>query len=140
MLNKAFIGLPPDFLRLGSRNAQSQESLDRQVAFALQQQQACVPAVNISGRLSITVAQAKLVKNYGLTRMDPYVRLRVGHFVYETQTDNNGGKTPRWNRVFHAQLPKGVSNISVEIYDECNFSMDEIIAWADSVWEKWGWP
>jgi toll-interacting protein len=125
---RAFIGLPPDFLRLSSRDVQ--ESSDRQVAFALQQQ-AYAPALNISGRLSITIAQAKLVKNYGLTRMDPYVRLRVGHFVYETQTDNNGGKNPRWNRVFHAQLPKGVSNISIEIYDECNFSMDEIIAWAD---------
>lgn len=46
--------------------------------------------------------------------MDPYVRLRVGHFVYETQTDNNGGKNPRWSRVFHAQLPKGVNQIAVE--------------------------
>lgn len=83
---------------------------------------------NTIGRLSITVAQAKLVKNYGLTRMDPYVRIRVGHYIYETQTDPNGGKTPRWNRVFHTQLPAGVNKIFLEIYDECNFTMDELVS------------
>jgi toll-interacting protein len=82
---------------------------------------------NTVGRLSITVAQAKLVKNYGLTRMDPYVRIRVGHYIYETQTDPNASKTPRWNRSFHCQLPVGVNKIFLEIYDECNFTMDELV-------------
>jgi toll-interacting protein len=50
---------------------------------------------------------------------------------YETQTDPNGGKTPRWNRVFHTQLPSGVNKIFIEIYDECNFTMDELIAWTE---------
>lgn len=63
--------------------------------------------------------------------MDPYARIRVGHYVYETQTDTNGGKTPHWNRVIHTQLPAGVAHISVEIYDECSFKMDELIAWAE---------
>lgn len=63
--------------------------------------------------------------------MDPYARVRVGHFVYETQTDANGGKTPRWNRVIHSQLPAGVATVSIEIYDECSFKMDELVAWAE---------
>lgn len=131
---RALIGpLSSDFLRIAT-SREVQEAADCQAAMALYQQQQTVSpymAPNIVGRLSITVAQAKLVRNYGLTRMDPYVRIRVGHFVYETQTDPNGSRMPRWNRVIQSQLPSGVHSISIEIYDECSFKMDELIAWAD---------
>lgn len=96
--------LPSDFLRVSSPagNVQ-QEAADRQAALAIHQQQLAamggVQHTHQMGRLNITIAQAKLAKNYGLARMDPYVRLRIGHFVLETHTDPNGGKNPRWNKI-----------------------------------------
>ncbi|KAM3966035.1 LOW QUALITY PROTEIN: toll-interacting protein [Aphomia sociella] len=123
--------LPAGFLR--TDGATENVDADYQAALALQQQLCgnTLPAAGppLTARLSITIAQAKLVKNYGLTRMDPYVRLRVGHCIYETHTDPSGGKTPRWNKVIHCLLPR-VNSVYLEIFDECSFTMDELIAWA----------
>ncbi|XP_076631109.1 toll-interacting protein A isoform X1 [Colletes latitarsis] len=132
---RAFLGpLPQGFLGVEERNAQQQqEAADQQAALALHQlQMQNMPGMHephVVGRLSITIVQAKLVKNYGMTRMDPYVRMRVGHSIYETHTCSNGAKNPHWNKVIHCYLPPGVTQIYVEIYDECSFVMDELIAW-----------
>lgn len=130
--------LPGDFLRVDTTpttGSQSQISVDEQTAIALQQQLsgAAFTTAQAVGRLSISVIQAKLVKNYGVTRMDPYVRIRIGHNVYETHTDYNGAKNPHWNKLFHCFLSPGVTAFLVEIYDECAFTVNEKIAWAHVV-------
>ena len=50
------------------------------------------------GKLQVDMIEAKLNKNYGLLKMDPYVRIKVGNKIYETPADNGSGKNPKWRK------------------------------------------
>ncbi|KAI2808390.1 hypothetical protein BLOT_006332 [Blomia tropicalis] len=146
--------LPDDFLRVdhlpvNNDTQNHQIEIDEQLAHSLQQQyeqQATLSRGRVGqfqhqqfqAQIDITCVEAKLVKNYGLVNMNPYMRLRVGHSIYETPTSYKGGKNPKWNHHikwyyenfnFEIYLPKGVDTISIEIFDECMLTNDDLIAY-----------
>jgi toll-interacting protein len=137
--DRAFLGqLPDNFLRVEEppRGEQRINGANRDqphlvpMSYTPQQLGYRRPdASQFVGKLKVTILQAKLIKNYGITRMDPYCRVRIGHSVYETPTDVNGSKNPRWNKSFSINLPRGISSLYVEIFNERYLSLDDRIAW-----------
>ena len=105
-IKKAYIPetLPKDFLRVLLNEQQVNETSDEELARRLQfgvGRQAPPTRMATSpfkGKLQIDIVEAKLNKNYGFTKMDPYVRITIAGKVYETPTSYSGGKTPKWDK------------------------------------------
>ena len=64
------------------------------------------------------ILQARLNKNYGLTKMDPFCVVRVNHQVYETETCENGSKNPTWTRPLAVPITEAIEHIYLEVFDE----------------------
>lgn len=125
--------LPKDFLRVMLNeqqvNDQSDEELARRLQFGVRvNRPQQMHAVNYRGRLQIDIIEAQLNKNYGLIKMDPYVRMTINGKVYETPTDYSGAKNPVWNKTIMCYVPIGVDMIKFEIFDEKSFTDDDLIA------------
>ena len=82
------------------------------------------------GRLTITIVEARLTENFGVTRMDPYARLRIGHNVYETPTCQNEVKEPKWDETVNCDLMAGTKTINLELLNKCSdfTGVDNMIA------------
>jgi len=133
--------LPDDFLRLttplhddGERSVHSPSQQlpahPQQQQYTPQMQPFYFVPPHTRGRLAIKVVEAKLTKNYGLVRMDPYVRVRIGNTIFETPTSVNGGKSPSWNRTINSYLPNDLESIYLQVFDERAFTNDECVGWA----------
>ncbi|XP_055940197.1 toll-interacting protein B-like isoform X1 [Argiope bruennichi] len=132
--NRVMLGsLPEDFLRVESADSRDgTTNAHSQTRQGTQHQQNYAQA-NMATQITLGVVGAQLAKNYSITKMDPYVRVRIGHAVFETQTDVRGGKFPSWNKTITAYLPHGIRTIHIEIFDENTLIPDERIAYADYV-------
>eukprot|EP00117_Sycon_ciliatum_P036457 scpid102120/ scgid27443/ Toll-interacting protein B len=119
---KVLLGdLPEDFLRLPLPSADN-------ATISPQHLQNATLDRSLLSRIEVSLAEARLVKNYGVGRMNLYCRLRIGARVELTQTGNHG-KNPRWNHNVRCRLHPGVSTILIEVLDQRTFSEDERVAW-----------
>ena len=123
--------MPKDFLRIVLDQQQIKENQDKQLAHQLQYgfnepdfysngQNRMINASLGRGRLQLDIVEAKLNKNYGIliSKMDPYVSIKIGSKVYETHSDYGSGKFPKWNKTLMCFIPHNIDTVSLEIIDE----------------------
>ena len=125
--------LPEDFLRVSPASSEANSPTSNSHPSTQPMQQRNFSPNNAVAQITICVVQAQLTKNYSLTKMDPYVRVRIGHTVYETHADVRGGKFPNWNKTITSYLPQGIKSIYIEVFDEHTLTADERIAHAEYV-------
>lgn len=121
--------LPDDFLRVSPPSSESASPTGDTHPSVPQY----INSKNAAAQITICIVQAQLTKNYSLTKMDPYVRVRIGHTVYETHADIRSGKFPNWNKTITSYLPQGIKSIYIEVFDEHTLTADERIAHAEYI-------
>lgn len=119
--------LPDDFLRLTERVPVPRHPTSHGLDPAFGTHAMHQPR---QGIIRMNVLQAKLAKNYGFVKMDPFCRFISGPFHKATSVCVKGGKEPRWNQILDIPVLYGTENIRVEMYDMGTFS-DSMIAWGD---------
>eukprot|EP00049_Salpingoeca_infusionum_P008177 m.132587 g.132587 ORF g.132587 m.132587 type:complete len:430 (+) comp13936_c0_seq1:173-1462(+) len=80
--------------------------------------------------LRLTIMKAKLAKNYGILRMDPFVIISIGRFHQGTTPCTKGGIEPRWNQQIEIPVFRGYSTFRIDVYDFRALG-DKLIASAD---------
>ncbi|KAI5071608.1 hypothetical protein GOP47_0013859 [Adiantum capillus-veneris] len=75
--------------------------------------------------------EVQLIRGHGLKdvetfgKSDPYVVLSCGHVTHRTRTMHDAGSNPIWNQNFLFEVPHGVENLSLAIYDFEGHGRDE---------------
>ncbi|KAG8197608.1 hypothetical protein JTE90_001540 [Oedothorax gibbosus] len=130
--DKVLIGrLPEDFLRVDTPEREQATNASAQSLQAAQQFN--YTPTQTAVQITMCIVQAQLTKNYSLTKMDPYCRVRIGHSIFETHSDIRGGKLPNWNKTITSYLAPGIKTINIDVYDEKTLTPDERIAYAEYV-------
>ena len=82
--------------------------------------------MNLKGDLIVRPIKADLVKDIAwFTKMDPYLKITVGHQTFITKYHDNGGKQPSWNEEFHFKV-NGDKTMEIEIFDKNTFKDKQI--------------
>ncbi|EDQ87065.1 uncharacterized protein MONBRDRAFT_38093 [Monosiga brevicollis MX1] len=71
----------------------------------------------MQGLLRVDVLQARLAKNYGVMKMDPFVRLIAGPYFKRTPVCQKGATEPRWNHSITLPILPFFQTLVIEVFD-----------------------
>eukprot|EP00730_Choanoeca_flexa_P004590 TRINITY_DN11742_c0_g2_i12.p2 TRINITY_DN11742_c0_g2~~TRINITY_DN11742_c0_g2_i12.p2 ORF type:complete len:238 (+),score=14.37 TRINITY_DN11742_c0_g2_i12:1543-2256(+) len=69
------------------------------------------------GMLQVTIIEARLAKNYGMMKMDPFVRIITGNFCKRTAICQKGSISPRWNQTVEVPVLPHFQTVTIEVVD-----------------------
>jgi hypothetical protein len=84
--------------------------------------------MSITGRLEITVYEARDLHKEDLFKMDPYTKIELNKETFKTKTHKKGGTNPKWEQAFLFNV-KGLDEKAIlhfQVFDEDVLSDDKI--------------